>query len=154
MRQKKVSSWVTTNFTHFYKVVDTFFSRHKMFFYSLSEPMSHFCPSTIFYPSFILFKVFSLYLSWFFLRSEKENKGLCLKSQGRMKVKPIEDQSMCSRHWRGMTAFDLRLTVDRMVNSSVLLWISVYFTSRVYFWEHFIYFVLGKRTSTSTGFTW
>lgn len=50
-----------------------------------------------FFPSFLVLKLCSLYSSGSFLRSENENKGLCLKSGGRMEVKPIKDQSMCSQ---------------------------------------------------------
>ncbi len=53
-----------------------------------------------FLTSFPVFKLLSLYSSGSFLRSESENKGLCLKPRGRMEVKPMKDQSMCSQALR------------------------------------------------------
>ena len=50
-----------------------------------------------FFPSSLVFRLQSLYSSGSFLRSENENKGLCLKPRGRMEVRPIKDQSMCSQ---------------------------------------------------------
>lgn len=111
-------------------------------------------PLTDFFPSSLVSKLWSLYSSDSFLRSKNENKGLCLKSRGRMEVKPIEDQSMCSQALRRNRCLwsppffgpDGELLLAAL--DLCLLHLKGTFLE-----ENFIYYdtVLGKRASTSTG---
>lgn len=109
-------------------------------------------PQPEFPPSLLVFKLSSLYSSGSFMRTENENKGLCLKSRGRMEVKPIQDQSMCSQALRrnrclwsppycGQDGELLLAALD----------LCLLYLKGTFLEKNFIHSVLGERTSKRSG---